>query len=403
MRTVDIAVPWEEIARRQARVEAAATFRYLDRVAAVPGIFSRFWLHRLGISWADYTSSPRRMLDVQVQAHKWVLEHVPGDVTGVGIHADLFSIYGESFGLGCELAFDALTPWIRTHPVSGDADLARLAAVDPADNRHTEAMRTWMAAMEPHLGDYRFRYADGVVRALPERLTFGGGTLGVFTLAADLRGPDIYLDLYERPEFARELLRIVTDKMIERCRWLRGMGIGVNSGTCLVDDSAGALSPRLYREFVVPCVLRALDALGRPLRIHIDAPANHLLPIYQELDLQDLIMFGWGTSLEQVRDTLGGRATLSGNLDPMLFASGTPRDIYDAAMHALEILAPCGGFVLMEGANMVPEAKLENIGAMVQAAEDFGLPEPRSGWGVSRAGSPGSAFRVRHGQCGRLV
>ena len=95
-----------------------------------------------------------------------------------------------------------------------------------------------------------------------------------------------------------------------------------------------------------------------------------------------LVMFGWGTSIEKVRDHLGGKALLSGNLDPMMFASGTPQDVYDAAMHVLEVLAPCGGFVLMEGANMVPEAKLENIRAMVRAAEDYGLPETANGtWG----------------------
>jgi len=377
LKTVDIDVCWEEIERRQARVAAAAEFRYLDRVPAVPGIFSRFWLYRLGKTWAEYTSDPRTMLDMQVQAHKWVLETIPGDLTGVGVHPDFFSIYGESYGFGCELGFDDLTPWIRTHPIQDENDLKKLEATDVSDNRYTQKFREWMAGMQPYLGDYRFRYADGVIRPLPEQLNFGGGTLGIFTLATDLRGPDIYLDLYERPEFARELLRVVTDKVIERYRWLHSMGLGLNSGTALVDDSAGALSPWLYREFVVPCVLRVLDAVGRPLRIHIDAPANHLLPIYQELGLQDLIMFGWETSLEKVRDTLGGRATLSGNLEPVLFASGTPQDIYRAAMHVLEILAPCGGFVLMEGANMVPEAKLENIRAMVQAAEDFGLPEPR--------------------------
>jgi len=264
---------------RQARVAAAAEFRYLDRVPAVPGIFSRFWLYRLGKTWAEYTSDPRTMLDMQVQAHKWVLETIPGDLTGVGVHPDFFSIYGESYGFGCELGFDDLTPWIRTHPIQDENDLKKLEATDVSDNRYTQKFREWMAGMQPYLGDYRFRYADGVIRPLPEQLNFGGGTLGIFTLATDLRGPDIYLDLYERPEFARELLRVVTDKVIERYRWLHSMGLGLNSGTALVDDSAGALSPWLYREFVVPCVLRVLDAVGRPLRIHIDAPANHLLPI----------------------------------------------------------------------------------------------------------------------------
>jgi hypothetical protein len=371
MQTIDMGVTWEEIERRRARVDAAYEFRYIDRVPVVPGIASRFWLHAFGKTWAEYTSRPRTMLDMQVAAHKWVLENVPGDITGVGISPDLFSFYGESYALGCELSHDDLTPWIASHPVHDEAGLRRLAAVDVSDNRFTDAVRQWIAQMEPLLGEYRFRYADGVVKPLPERLNFSGGTIGVFTLATDLRGPEIYIDLYERPEFVRELLRIVTDWVIARYRWLHTLGVGVGGGAYLVDDSSGALSLRLYREFVLPCVRRVYGAIGRPYQVHIDAPANHLLPIYRELDIDQLLGFGWGTSLEKVRDTLGGRAVLTGNLDPSLFVLGTPEEVYRASCRALEILGPCGGFILSEGANMPPGARLDSIAAMVQAAEDL--------------------------------
>lgn len=377
MQTIGITVPYAEIERRRARVDAAYHFRYLDRVPVVPGIASRFWLHAFGKTWAEYTSDPATMLEIQVAAHKWVLENVPGDITGVGITPDLFSFYGESYALGCELGQDELTPWIVSHAVRDEADLAALARVDVADNRFTAAVRRWIAKMEPLLGEYQLRYADGVVKPLPDRLNFGGGTIGVFTLATDLRGPDIYVDLYERPAFARELLAIVTDKVIDRYRWLHSLGIGVNGGTYLVDDSSGALSPRLYHEFVEPCVRRVFAAIGRPYQIHIDAPAHHLLPIYRELDIDQLLGFGWGTTPEKVREYLGGRAVLTGNLDPSLFVLGTPADVYCAARHALEVLAPCGGFVLSEGANMPPGAHLDNIAAMVRAAEDFAVPDER--------------------------
>ena len=377
MQTIDINIPWSEIERRQARIEAAYHFRYLDRVPVMPGLASRYWLRELGHTWAEYTADPLTMLTLQVQAHQWVLEHVAGDVTGVGVSPELFSFYGESYALGCDLGHDELTPWIISHPIQTEADLRRLEAVDVADNRYTGAMRAWMAGMEAHLGDYQLRYADGVTRRLPERLHFPWGTIGVFTLATDLRGPDIYLDLYERPAFAHEFLTIVTDKVIARYRWLHSMGVGVGAGTYLVDDSSGVLSPQMYCEFVYPCVMRSVDAIGRPLRIHIDAPANHLLPIYREMDIQELVTFGWKTDLEQVRTYLGGRAVVTGNVEPALFVQGTVDDVYRAARRALEILAPCSGFILTEGANMVPGARLENINALTRAAEDYGLPAER--------------------------
>lgn len=217
----------------------------------VPGIASRFWLHAFGKTWTEYTSDPRTMLELQLAAHKWTLENVLGDVTGVSASPDLFSFYGESYGLGCELGCDDLTPWIASHPIQTAADLARLEAIDAADNRYTDAVRGWIARMEPLLEDYQIHYADGIMQRPITRLGFGYGSIGVFTLATDLRGPEIYADLYERPDFARELLRIVTDKVIARYRWLGTLAGGAVKGMYLVDDSSGALSPgSIRRSFI---------------------------------------------------------------------------------------------------------------------------------------------------------
>jgi uroporphyrinogen decarboxylase len=371
MRTIDIGVPWVEIEERRARLEAARRFEYLDRVPVTPGVFSRYWLHRFGKTWAEYTSDPRTMLELQLQAHKWVLENIAGDVTGVDVSPDLFSFYGESYALGCDLGHDDLTPWIVSHPICTESDLERLAKIDMADNRYTAALCQWMARMKLFLDRYQLRYADGVVHALPAQLHIATESIGVFTLATDLRGPAIYEDVYERPAFVHQLLSIVADKVIARSKWLHSLGVHVNAGTYLVDDSSGALSPRHYREFVYAYVMRVVDAIGRPLTIHIDAPANHLLRIYRQMDIQELSGFGWGTSVELVRHYLGGRAVLTGNLEPTLFIHGTPEDIYSAAMRALRALAPSGGFILQEGANLPPGAPIENINAMVRAAEDY--------------------------------
>lgn len=371
---VEIDLRWHEIERRRQRLEAVERFEYIDRVPVVPGIAERYWLAAWGRTWAELTESPERMLEWKVQAHKWVLENLPGDITGVGISATPYSFYGESYGLGCELGFDELTPWIASHPIRSDADLGRLEAIDAVDNRYTAEMLSWKAAMEHRLGDYVFRYADGVSKDLPERLSSGWGSIGIFTLAADLAGPELYVDLYARPEWSHRLLDIVTDKVIDRYRWLQAENDGRSHGTYLVDDSSGNLSPKLYREYVYPRVQRVLEAVGRPLRIHIDAPANHLLPIYAELGVQDFPGFGWGTSLEQVRRYLGGRATLRGNLSIAMLHTGTPSEVYAAATRVLQILAPCGGLTLTEGANMAPHTPIENMRAMLRAAQDYGLP-----------------------------
>ena len=394
MEPIHISIPWTEIERRRERLAAARQrFEYVDRVPVQLGIASRFWLHQFGRTWAEYASDPRTMLELQLRAHKWILENVPGDMLGVAIAPDMFSFYGESYALGCELDYDELTPWIRSHPVHNEDDLRRLERIDPLDNRRTEAVAQWMIGMEQYIDDCQLCYADGVLEPLANRLGLGWGSIGVFTLATDLRGPDIYLDLYERPDFAHQLLEIVTDKVIGHYRWLASItenpvgrhrwgpklkAIKDRRGTGLVDDSAGALSPRLYREFVYPYSMRVVEAVGRPLSIHIDAPADHLLPFYREMGVRSFPGFGWRTSLGKVREYLGGQAALIGNLSPMLLLYGTPNRVYNAAWRVLDTLAPCGGLVLSEGDNVAPGTPVANMQAMVQAAEDYGVPNARS-------------------------
>ena len=76
----------------------------------------------------------------------------------------------------------------------------------------------------------------------------------------------------------------------------------------------------------------------------------------------------WGPKLKATKDRLG----------PMLLLCGTPDQVCNAAWRALNTLAPCGGLVLSEGDNVAPGTPVANMQAMVQAAEDYGVPDARS-------------------------
>ena len=65
---------------------------------------------------------------------------------------------------------------------------------------------------------------------------------------------------------------------------------------------------------------------------------------------------------------------LWGNINPMLMLNGTKAEVKQAARAALEALAPCGGFLLGDGANVCPGTPLENLAALTEAAEEYGLP-----------------------------
>ena len=65
---------------------------------------------------------------------------------------------------------------------------------------------------------------------------------------------------------------------------------------------------------------------------------------------------------------------LWGNISPMLMLNGTPDQVKQAALDALAAMAPCGGFMLGDGANVCPGTPLESLAALTQASEEYGLP-----------------------------
>jgi len=68
---------------------------------------------------------------------------------------------------------------------------------------------------------------------------------------------------------------------------------------------------------------------------------------------------------------------LWGNLSPMLMLNGTRAQVKQAALETLEALAPSGGLLLGDGANVCPGTPVENLTALTEAAEQYG-PPPRA-------------------------
>jgi uroporphyrinogen-III decarboxylase len=72
---------------------------------------------------------------------------------------------------------------------------------------------------------------------------------------------------------------------------------------------------------------------------------------------------------------LGGATYLWGNVDPMLMLNGSRTEVKEAAHRCLEVLAPCGGLMLGDGANVCPGTPLANLAALTEACQEYILPK----------------------------
>jgi uroporphyrinogen decarboxylase len=377
---IEIGVPVEEIAARRERVEKVRRFERPDRVPVIPALGTRFLVPRAGARFRDYFADPETMLRTQILAQKWLMENVHTDafaVTGpwVGAWTDFENTF-EAGSLGVEVVFpDDDIPWVGHGWVADDADLRRLEAMDFVRSGLNARQLDFRRRMIEVADKYPVRFLGGPVFHPGANPSLTHTSDGPFGVAGDLMGQtDLFLAVKERPDFVRELLRIVTDKLIA---WLdfcwAEMGLPVPKDFAWTDDLAVSLSAEDFRAVVLPAERRLRFHFDGRLSLHMCGRSDHLLEIFRDdLAIHELQGFGYEVDLDRVAAVLGGRVTLLGNVDPMLIHAGTPDQVRAATRRVLDTLAPLGGLIIQDGNNIPPGSPLANINAMMEAAEAWG-------------------------------
>ena len=149
-------------------------------------------------------------------------------------------------------------------------------------------------------------------------------------------------------------------------------------GVWLVDDlsygSGPMIDPKFFRKYVFPWY-EEIAAICRKndLLFHSD---GSLWPM-----LDDLASVGFQAlhpidptcmDIRQVKEKVGKKIGILGNIDVDLLARGTPEQVRQLTKETIRDIAPGGGFALGSG-NSVPNwARFENYQAMRDTALEYG-------------------------------
>ena len=164
------------------------------------------------------------------------------------------------------------------------------------------------------------------------------------------------------PELLNALLTKLTDLIIEYV--LAQFDAGADA-VQLFDTWAGLLSLDSWTRLVRPHIARFLDATrvaARP-RILFVQDASHLVPGYAGLPSEALAV-DWREDLAALRQSVGPRKGLQGNLDPAILVAGP--DATRRAAKALLAAVPATGHIVNLGHGITPEAPIESVHALVE-------------------------------------
>jgi MtaA/CmuA family methyltransferase len=254
--------------------------------------------------------------------------------------------YREAADAGLAVSFpDDSLPIAQEPLLKEPSDLAHLCYPEPEDGRR----------MSDRLGAVRlFRErSNGEVPVM-------GWVEGALAEAADVRGMgQLMTDLYDRPEWVKELLEICAEAEIAFARAQVAAGAHIIG---LGDAVASQVSPRAYREFALPYeqrVFAAVHEMGGLARLHICGNTNRILTDMMESGA-DIIDLDWMVDLEKAAKVFGDRAAPCGNHDPVaVMLNGAPDTVRAAVRRELAV----GGsrYISMAGCEIPDGTPYENL------------------------------------------
>ena len=337
-----------------------------------------------GITFQSYMSDPDVMLHEQIRFQKWarteiVVDHEMGLPEAWPVYVDYQNVY-EAAWLGSEVHFpDTNCP--STHEWLTEENKWEIIDRGIPDAFDDTATGGWMKRSWAYY-DYWCRLRDEGYECdgRPiEPQPMGDGTDGPFTVAINLRGGDLCVDMLADPEYFHALMSFVTEAVIQRVRAIRDKrGLPAKAREFgFADDSIVLISNDHYREFVQPYHERLIAELAEgerpPIDMHLCGDAQRFFPLMtRELRVKKYDT-GFPIDFSKLREELGPDVEIMGGPKVDVLRNGPVDAIVDETRRILQSGIMDGGrFILKEANNLSPCTPPEHIQAFYDAAKAFG-------------------------------
>ena len=218
--------------------------------------------------------------------------------------------------------------------------------------------------------------------ALNDEIFTGVGLMGPFTTAANLAGVEIILkSMRKDKEGLHKLLDFAADITIEVGRKFVENQIGIG----LAEPTASLLSPKQFREFVIPYYVKVMDKWkewgSRGSGFHICGDTTKLLETFPEMGIRG-VSIDSAVDIAVAKDLVGDKLSIMGNVSPIEILRGTPESIEQAV---IDCFRKCWdnprGFTIAPGCDIPVQTSLENIDAYMSAARKCAkYPVQPSNW-----------------------
>jgi MtaA/CmuA family methyltransferase len=327
------------------RMKAILAGEPVDRLPFTP-ITMMFAADQVGIPYGEYVTDYRKLVQAQLHtAEKFGFDSVMA----------ISDPAREAADLGAAVRFFPNQPPALYEQNALLADKTNLA---------------WLKVPDPWAGK-RMRDRLEAIRLFREtvggQLYIEGWVEGPMAEAADLRGINtIMLDLYDDPNFVRDLFDFILEMQIGFAKAQLKAGADLIS---IGDSAASLIGPGFYRSFVLPYEKRLVQAIhqsGGKARLHICGNTTRILADMAQVGA-DIVDLDFPVSMAKARQAMGPEQILSGNIDPVRVLRNGNRELIFRELEACyQAAAP--RYIVAAGCEVPRDTPEDNLLAMREFA-----------------------------------
>jgi uroporphyrinogen decarboxylase len=178
--------------------------------------------------------------------------------------------------------------------------------------------------------------------------------------------------LYREPRTLHQLLHRIAEATIP---YLKAQIAAGAAAVQLFDTWCGELPLHDYEEFALPAMKEIVSGLsGKVPVIYYTKASNHLLPSVA-LSGANVLSVDWRVNLRELRDALGPRVALQGNVDPAALL-GPEEKIRRMTLETISALRG-EGHILNLGHGILPNTPVESARLFIETGQQAALHEAK--------------------------
>ncbi len=310
-------------------------------VANPTSIVSLELMEKTGIFFPQAHLDPKQMAGLAAAGH---------EILGFDAIMPEYSVQQEAAALGCEIDWGSpsMMPDAKTHPFQRVEDLKI-----PENLLEKPSLKVVLEA----LNILRRRYGDEVAII--------GKVMGPWTISYHMAGTESFL-LWSAvdPDKVRRFLDALKEVTVlfAKAQFQAGADVVV-----LADHATGDLvSPKTYRDFLLPVHKEMVERIGGPLILHICGNCADRLRLFVEAGF-DAYHFEWQVDSREAVKVVNREMALVGNINnPTALYRGTPEDVWKQARYSIE----AGVDIIAPECAIPLQTPLRNLRAIVEAARE---------------------------------